>query len=85
MYGVVSNAASDGATITTMNHSYFLDGNLVGTRVETQKSDQPTYTYNFLLYGNSSIPNGEHTFLLQNSGKGSVDSLTILDYAIYTT
>lgn len=66
-------------------HYYYLDGELVGTRL-MEPSGQPTFTYNFLLYSNSSIPNGTHEFTLQNGSPSDPEqSLVLLDYAIYTT
>lgn len=65
-------------------HSYYIDGELVGTR-SMEPSGQPTFTYNFLLYANSSIPNGTHEFTLQDGAPGAtLQSLILLDYAIYS-
>ena len=67
------------------NYSYFMDGDLVGTFTRSP-SGQPTFLYDFLLYANSTMPNGSHQFSVQNGEPGDLHpSLVLLDYAVYTT
>lgn len=84
VYGALSNFPNGSIGGNTI-HSYYIDGELVGMRTMYPSGD-PTFTYNFLLYGNSSIPNGTHEFTLQNGSPDNPDtSLVLLDYAIFTT
>lgn len=83
LYGVISEFNDTISSIA--NYSYFIDGDLVGTFTRSP-SGQPAFHYNFLLYANSSIPNGTHQFSMQNGQDGDTQpSLVLLDYAIYST
>ena len=42
------------------------------------------FQYNFPVYTNATIPNGPHTFVLQNGGRTDNNSLALLDYMVYT-
>ncbi|KIP01711.1 hypothetical protein PHLGIDRAFT_337342 [Phlebiopsis gigantea 11061_1 CR5-6] len=83
LYGVLSDFNDTISSIA--NYSYFMDGDLVGTFTRSP-SGQPIFLYDFLLYANSSMPNGSHQFSVQNGKPGdSRPSLVLLDYAIYST
>lgn len=63
--------------------TFSIDGQTVGS-FELAPTGQATYDYNVLVYANSSIPSGTHTFVLQNGQPGGAKSLVLLDYIVYT-
>lgn len=83
LYGVIPEF--NDTIRSAANYSYFIDGDLVGT-FTLSPSDRPIFHYDFVLYANSSIPNGTHQFSMQNGQNGdTTPSLALLDYAVYTT
>ncbi|EKM60717.1 uncharacterized protein PHACADRAFT_168032 [Phanerochaete carnosa HHB-10118-sp] len=63
--------------------TFFIDGQTMGS-FELPPTGQADYDYNILVYANSSIPPGSHTFVLQNGRPGGAKSLVLLDYIAYT-
>ena len=61
--------------------SFVLDGSAVGT---FQHEPQPntTFEYNFPVYSNMSIPDGQHQ--LQITAESTTSILVLFDYAVYT-
>ena len=72
MYGIVLDAA---------DYTFLLDGQIVGAFTSTAL-DEPSY--HMLLYSNPSISSGTHTFVMQNGGSLNIQTLALLDYAVYT-
>ena len=69
------------------NYIFFIDGEQVG--VYSRAADNSVdildpFLYNQVLYSNSLVPSGLHTFRLQNGQLGS-NSFILFDYVIYTT
>ncbi|KAF8995268.1 hypothetical protein BDQ17DRAFT_1365873, partial [Cyathus striatus] len=69
--------------------TFYIDSEFVGNFSHTPRivSDQASsYQYNVLVYSNTSIIPGGHTFMLQNGqeGGGGNKSLTLFDYLIYS-
>ena len=79
MYGVISNNAAD-----TTEVSIYIDGQLYGSYSHTP-TGAGGLVYHVLLYGSDSIPNGKHSFALQNGHAGGTPSLVLFDYLQYTT
>lgn len=70
-------------TYTTFtNLTFSLDGEQVGS-FSHGPDGSGSYVYNALVYTNTSVPNGNHTFVI-HSPRGSVDSLVLFDYVQYT-
>lgn len=69
--------------ITTLaNYSFTLDGVEVGRFIHVPENGLD-FQYNVLVYSNTSVPNGDHTFqLLADSNVN--DTLILFDYAQYT-
>ncbi|KAI0784127.1 hypothetical protein C8Q75DRAFT_724994 [Abortiporus biennis] len=65
------------------NMTFFIDGQVVNTFLQTPNNDT-SLTYNFPVYVNTSLQTGIHTFMLQTGGLGSLKSLTLLDYIVYS-
>ncbi|RDX56297.1 hypothetical protein OH76DRAFT_1318572, partial [Lentinus brumalis] len=63
--------------------SFFIDGNLVGNFVQPPTGDT-TYEYNVPVYANDSLPPGTHTIAIVNGVPNGNQSLTLLDYIVYT-
>ncbi|KAI0719137.1 hypothetical protein C8T65DRAFT_523365, partial [Cerioporus squamosus] len=63
--------------------SFFIDGNLVGQFVQPPTGDT-TYEYNVPVYVNESLPPGSHTIAIVNGVPNGNQSLTLLDYIVYT-
>ena len=78
---ITSNSSSNPAGFTDL--VFFLDGHLVGIYTDPLKRNQ-TYAYNVLVYSNSSIPPGQHTFVMQNGQLQAPGSLALLDSITYT-
>jgi hypothetical protein len=70
------------SSYTTVTHLTFsIDGIQVGTFEHTPDGSN-TFTYNALVYMNTSIPSGQHTFVIHNPT--TIDSLILFDYVVYT-
>ena len=88
VYGVVVTSPlvpSDAPSPT--NLSFLIDDELVGAYSHMpvgNGSQPPAFQYNTLLYSNSSIPHGPHTFVLQNGHNGGPASIVLFDYMIYS-
>lgn len=76
MYGIILPAA---------DYLFFIDGGEIGNYTFLPAVLASDYTYNVLLYHNASVPEGTHTFIMQNGGTVDVVSLALLIHAIYTT
>jgi len=64
-----------------MTCGFNLDGQVVG-QYEHVTDESYHFQYDVLAYSNSSLTDGNHTFLIETSG--SDRSFVIFDYAIYT-
>ena len=62
--------------------SFSIDGQTVGS-FQLAPTNQTTYDYNVMVYGNSDIPSGTHTLTIQNGEVGGAKSLILLDYIVY--
>ncbi|KAK0466367.1 uncharacterized protein EV420DRAFT_826384 [Desarmillaria tabescens] len=63
--------------------SFYIDNDLVGEFYQTAPGESG-YQYNFTVYSNNSIPDGLHTFKLQNGHVDGIKALVILDAIIYS-
>ncbi|PBK76657.1 hypothetical protein ARMSODRAFT_948481 [Armillaria solidipes] len=63
--------------------TFYIDNDLVGEFYQTAPGE-PGYEYNFTVYSNNSIPDGLHTFKLQNGHIDGIKALVILDAIIYS-
>ena len=88
MFGVVITSPLIPLSFTSStNLSFLIDDELVGAfdSAPVGNGSQPTaFQYHILLYSNSSIPHGPHTFVLQNGLDGGPDSIVLFDYLIYS-
>ncbi|KAF8987747.1 hypothetical protein BDQ17DRAFT_1334877 [Cyathus striatus] len=68
------------------NMTFYIDNELVGQFERVPPGLQGDYQYNVSVYSNTSLPAGEHTFMLQNGqfGNGGNKSLTLFDYLVYS-
>ncbi|KAF8987749.1 hypothetical protein BDQ17DRAFT_1199528, partial [Cyathus striatus] len=68
------------------NMTFYIDNELVGQFERVPPGTQGAYLYNVSVYSNTSLPAGEHTFMLQNGqfGNGGNKSLTLFDYLVYS-
>ncbi|THG99433.1 hypothetical protein EW026_g2910 [Hermanssonia centrifuga] len=84
VYGILSESTSDPGSIA--NIVFLIDGQPIGKFVYTPPGITGGYIFNVLLYGNDTIPQGQHTFTIQNGEPGGSpsESLILLDYIIYT-
>ena len=64
--------------------AFTLDGQPAGTYDNLTTVDSEPFVYNVSVYANASIPDGSHTFVLQNGGHTNHSSLALLDYMVYT-
>lgn len=78
VYGIISQG-------DRANYSFFLDGASTGTPFIRDELSAGPVIYNQILYSNPSMPNGSHTFVLQNGQPGVEFSLLLFDYVVYTT
>ncbi|KAJ7923044.1 hypothetical protein B0H13DRAFT_2185293 [Mycena leptocephala] len=63
--------------------TFYLDGVQVGTLLRTAV-EPAGYEYNVPVYANPSIPQGQHTLVMQNGRPNGIQSLMILDSIVYT-
>lgn len=78
VYGIISQG-------DRVHYSFFLDGASIETPFIRDELSAGPVIYNQILYSNPSMPNGSHTFVLQNGQPGVQFSLLLFDYIIYTT
>ncbi|THG99434.1 hypothetical protein EW026_g2911 [Hermanssonia centrifuga] len=67
VYGILSESTSDPGSIADI--VFLIDGQPIGKFVYTPPGIAGGYSFNVLLYGNDTIPQGQHTFTIQN-GEG---------------
>lgn len=81
MYCVIAHTSSspDGNSDMT----FVMDGKTAGSFL-LAPTNQTTYDYNVLVYSNTGISSGTHTFTLQNGEVGGAKSLVLLDYIVCT-
>jgi len=77
-YCILDNAVS---YTTFTNLTFSIDGSLVGSFSHTPDGSG-TFLYNTLVYANTSVPNGDHTFII-HSPRGIDASLVLFDYVEY--
>jgi hypothetical protein len=82
IYGILSHSKT--YPVSQVDLYFFIDGVQVGTFNMAPDGDS-TYSYNQLLYANSSMVYASHAITLQNGRVGGPISLTLLDYLIYST
>ncbi|PBL00436.1 hypothetical protein ARMGADRAFT_1006643 [Armillaria gallica] len=63
--------------------SFYIDNDFVGEFYQTAPGEQG-YQYNYTVYSNNSIPDGLHTFKLQNGHVDGIKALVMLDAIIYS-
>lgn len=63
--------------------TFFIDGDVVG-EFALEPTGSGTIDFNVPVYVNESMPDGVHTFTLQNGHLGGVQSLVLLDSIVYT-
>lgn len=63
--------------------TFWIDGSKVGEFVRTAPG-LPGYEHNVLVYRNTSIPDGKHTFMIQNGRVDGPVALMMLDRIVYT-
>jgi len=80
-YCILANTYSNSYTTFT-NLSFSIDGSQVGTFSHIPDGSS-SFLYNTLVYSNTSIPNGTHTFVLR-APTGTNNSLVLFDYVQYT-
>ena len=68
--------------ITYTNLTFSLDGARVGS-FSYNPDGSGSYLYNTLVYANTSVPNGNHTFVI-HLPRGSADTFALFDYVQYT-
>jgi hypothetical protein len=68
--------------ITFTNLTFSIDGDQVGT-FSYNPDGTATYVYDALVYMNTSIPNGDHTFII-HVPHGTIPSLALFDYVQFT-
>jgi hypothetical protein len=78
-YCILDNSIS---YTTFTNLTFSIDGAPVGTFSYIPDGSN-TFLYNSLVYANVSIPNGNHTFVLEVP-QGANASLALFDYMEYT-
>ncbi|KAF8209145.1 hypothetical protein K438DRAFT_1451331, partial [Mycena galopus ATCC 62051] len=61
--------------------TFFIDGVAVGNFAH-QSDGSGTFAYNTLVYQNTSIPQGDHTLLIETTGADT--AVIIFDYVLYT-
>lgn len=65
--------------------AFYIDEEEVGTFLwNPEGTPQQNYTYNALVYKNTFISPGQHTFMLVNGVANNQESLVLLDYLIYS-
>ncbi len=82
VYGILSESTSDPGSIADI--VFLIDGQPIGKFVYTPPGIAGGYSFNVLLYGNDTIPQGQHTFTIQNGEVGGLGSLILLDYIVYS-
>ena len=79
-YNVIANQIPFVTTLT--NLTFQINGDLVGTYMHIPENTTNTFEYDVLVYANTSLPYGQHTFVM--SAGGSNDSLILFDRIVYT-
>ncbi|KAI0793311.1 hypothetical protein C8Q75DRAFT_712891 [Abortiporus biennis] len=69
--------------ISNSDMSFFLDGQFVGSFFRLADGGT-NFDFNVPVYVNTSIPDGTHTFVLQNGHIGDLAALVLFDYFVYT-
>ncbi|KIP04306.1 hypothetical protein PHLGIDRAFT_201620 [Phlebiopsis gigantea 11061_1 CR5-6] len=88
LFGIIHLPRDD--QTSSAKYTFSIDGERVG-RFNGDDSDlfedpsQSEYLYHQVLYSNSSIPNGLHSFTVQNGQIGGDFTTILLDYLIYST
>lgn len=82
IFFVQSNYPTSTGLVSSTSCDFYLDGQNVGSY---QHATDGTYVfqYNVLAYSQTSIPHGNHSFLIDTAGFIN-DSYIIFDYAMYT-
>lgn len=82
VYGILSHSTIN--PISGADIMFFIDDEFAGS-FSNVPDGQKTYTYNFLLYANNSLPHSLYVLHLQNGQAGGPLSLVLLDYFIYSS
>lgn len=78
---ILANTATSPSGNSDM--TFYIDNDIVGEFYQIAPGE-PGYQYNFTVYSNNSIPDGLHTFKLQNGHVDGIKALVILDSIIYS-
>ncbi|KAJ7059704.1 hypothetical protein C8F01DRAFT_217879 [Mycena amicta] len=78
---IVPNFPPNKGLATVVLCDFLIDGVNVGT-FQHQSDGSGTFNYNTLVYQNTTIPNGDHVFVIQTTG--TTPAVVIFDRAIYT-
>ena len=82
VYGILSQSLV--VPNSTADITFFIDGQAMTTFSYTPPGIDKSYLYNFLLWHSDTLPNGAHTFSLQNGISHKRVSLILFDYIVYT-
>ena len=81
VYGILPAIAHE--VVNSTEWIFFIDGQDDGAVPAPSRS--PEFSYNFLLYSNTTLPYGVHNITLQNGAVGGPRSVVLLDYFVYVT
>ncbi|KAF7318114.1 hypothetical protein HMN09_00319300 [Mycena chlorophos] len=81
IYFIVPNFASGSGEATLSTANFLIDGGAVGS-YQHETDGSGNWDYGVLVYANSSVPNGQHTFEIQTTG--SNPAIIVFDRAVYT-
>ncbi|KAH6916756.1 hypothetical protein BKA70DRAFT_310947 [Coprinopsis sp. MPI-PUGE-AT-0042] len=83
IYVYCALAKTTSAPFGNSDMTFYIDGDLVGAFFRMAPGT-PGYEYDVLVYQNTSIPEGQHTFTLTNGRVDGIRSLVLLDRIVYT-
>ncbi|KAF7315121.1 hypothetical protein MIND_00026400 [Mycena indigotica] len=81
VYFVVPNFAANSGLANEVLCDFLIDGSKVGG-FQHKSDGSGAFNYDTLVYANTSIPNGDHTLIIQTTG--TTPAVLIFDRAIYT-
>jgi hypothetical protein len=81
VFFVIPNFAAGTGLASTVLCDFFIDGAAVGS-FSHESDGSGAFTYNTLVYRNTSIPAGDHVLLIETTGASP--AVIIFDYALYT-
>ncbi|KAJ7323907.1 hypothetical protein DFH08DRAFT_711581 [Mycena albidolilacea] len=81
VFFVIPNFAAGTGLASAVICDFFIDGAAVGS-FSHESDGSGAFTYNTLVYRNTSIPAGDHVLLIETTGASP--AVIIFDYALYT-